>query len=77
MILEVKQLEKSFGARRAVAGINLLLNEGEVLGLLGPNGAGKTTTLAMIGGLLQPEAGSITIGGWDLAASSPGQSTAG
>ncbi|MGI6658739.1 MAG: ABC transporter ATP-binding protein [Dethiobacteraceae bacterium] len=66
MILEVKQLEKSFGARRAVAGINLLLNEGEVLGLLGPNGAGKTTTLAMIGGLLQPEAGSITIGGWDL-----------
>lgn len=51
----------------AVDGVAFMVGRGEVLGLLGPNGAGKTTTIKMICGLLLPDAGTITIGGLDLA----------
>ena len=61
MKLECKLLEKSFGRRQVVNGINLHVNSGEVCGLLGPNGAGKTTTFHMLVGFLEPNAGKVFI----------------
>ncbi len=62
--LEIDQLEKHFD-RPAVSGLDLKVKGGEFYALLGPNGAGKTTTLRMVAGLLQPDAGSISIFGVD------------
>jgi ABC-2 type transport system ATP-binding protein len=58
--LEVRGLTKRFD-RPAVDALDLTVRTGEFYALLGPNGAGKTTTLRMVAGLLQPDAGSITI----------------
>ncbi len=69
-LLEVKDLKKSFGSRQAVDGISFEVEEGDVFGLLGPNGAGKSTTLSMICGLLKANSGSVTVGGYDIAAES-------
>ncbi|MFV0374659.1 ATP-binding cassette domain-containing protein [Microbacterium sp.] len=60
-------LVKAYGGVHAVDGIDLEIPSGALYGVLGPNGAGKTTTLSMIAGLLRPDAGTITIGGIDLA----------
>ena len=62
-MLEVTGLMKSFGSTPAVDGVSLHLEPGRILGLLGPNGAGKTTTVAMICGLLSPDAGSVMVDG--------------
>lgn len=51
---------------RAVDGLNLHVDEGDIFGFLGPNGAGKTTTIRMLDGLLQPTAGSAHIAGMDI-----------
>ena len=51
----------------AVAGVDLDIEEGEVVGFLGPNGAGKTTTLRMLTTLLRPTAGEATVAGYDVA----------
>ncbi|MDB5811447.1 MAG: transporter related protein [Betaproteobacteria bacterium] len=59
-------LSRSFGAHTAVAGLNLELKRGEILGFLGPNGAGKTTTMQMLTGNLAPSQGAIKICGIDL-----------
>lgn len=63
--LEVRDLAKSYGGKRAVDGISFNVRAGELYALLGPNGAGKTTTLRMIAGLLQADAGNITVFGAD------------
>jgi ABC-2 type transport system ATP-binding protein len=60
-MLKLKQLEKKYGEKVAVNGIDLEVNDGEIFGFLGPNGAGKTTTIKMIVGLLQPDQGKIFI----------------
>ncbi len=65
-LLDVRQLRKSFGTLLAVDGVSFRVQEGEIYGLLGPNGAGKTTTLAMISGLLRPDAGEVTVAGADF-----------
>lgn len=65
-LLQVKNLEKSFGQRKAVKNVSFNVNKGEVFGLLGPNGAGKSTTLSMICGLQKPDAGTITVGEWRM-----------
>ncbi len=66
-MLEVTNLYKSFRNVRAVNGLSLHVQAGEIVGLLGPNGAGKTTTLRCICGILRPDAGQIIVGGYDLA----------
>jgi len=66
-MLEVTNLYKSFRNVRAVNGLSLHVQSGEIVGLLGPNGAGKTTTLRCICGILRPDAGQIVVGGFDLA----------
>ena len=63
--LEVRDLAKSYGGKRAVDGISFNVRAGELYALLGPNGAGKTTTLRMIAGLLQADAGNIRVFGTD------------
>src|ERR1700727_1424095 len=61
--IAVRGLRKSFGAKEAVAGINLDIAYGSLSGLVGPNGAGKTTSLSMMTGLLRPDMGSVAING--------------
>jgi ABC-2 type transport system ATP-binding protein len=62
----VRGLHKSFGAKEAVAGINLEIAAGSLAGLVGPNGAGKTTSLSMMTGLLRPDLGQVLINGLDV-----------
>ncbi len=64
LALDINGLEKCFD-RPAVSGLDLQVKGGEFYALLGPNGAGKTTTLRMVAGLLQPDAGSISVFGID------------
>jgi oleandomycin transport system ATP-binding protein len=59
-------LVKRFGETTALAGVDLAVRTGTVLGLLGPNGAGKTTTVRVLATLLQPDAGRATVGGYDV-----------
>ena len=63
--LKISGLKKTFD-RPAVSGLDLEVRGGEFYALLGPNGAGKTTTLRMVSGLLQPDAGSISVFGVDV-----------
>ena len=69
-VLQVSGLVKTFGSLKAVDDVSLQISPGETFGLLGPNGAGKTTTISMIAGLLEPDAGSITIMGEPMVNSS-------
>ena len=61
--LHITEVEKSFGTRKALNGIELTVQPGESLGLLGPNGAGKSTLVRSIAGRVQPERGTIRIHG--------------
>jgi oleandomycin transport system ATP-binding protein len=61
-------LAKRFGDTTALAGVDLAVRTGSVLGLLGPNGAGKTTAVRILATLLRPDAGHATIGGYDVVA---------
>jgi ABC-2 type transport system ATP-binding protein len=62
-IIEARGLTKRFGPVLAVDQLSFSVEQGSVVAFLGPNGAGKTTTLRMLLGLVQPDAGSATIGG--------------
>ncbi len=64
--LKVRNIFKSYRKHRAVNGISLEVNQGEVVGLLGPNGAGKTTTFNIITGLIKPDEGSVTLDDTDI-----------
>ena len=57
---------KSFGKTQALAGVDLTVKAGSVLGLLGPNGAGKTTTVRILTTLLEPDAGGAEVAGIDV-----------
>jgi ABC-2 type transport system ATP-binding protein len=65
-VIEAEGLVRHYGAQRAVDGLNLRVERGEVFGLLGPNGAGKTTTIRMLTTLLAPHAGSARVCGFDV-----------
>jgi ABC-2 type transport system ATP-binding protein len=64
--IAVHALRKSFGAKEAVAGIELEIAAGSFAGLVGPNGAGKTTSLSMMTGLLRPDSGPVLVNGLDV-----------
>ncbi|WP_417605482.1 LPS export ABC transporter ATP-binding protein [Oceanimonas baumannii] len=65
--LKARGLQKSYKGRKVVADVSLTVNTGQIVGLLGPNGAGKTTSFYMIVGLVQRDAGSITIDDRDIS----------
>lgn len=62
-VIEIKNLNKSYGKKQALTDVNLNLERGRIVGLLGPNGSGKTTMIKLINGLLTPNSGSITVDG--------------
>jgi len=66
-MLEVKDLEVSYGMIKAIKGISFEVNEGEVISLIGANGAGKTTTLHTVSGLISPDNGTIMFKGQDIS----------
>ncbi|MFO0951399.1 MAG: LPS export ABC transporter ATP-binding protein [Isosphaeraceae bacterium] len=65
-LLEVRGLEKWYGRRQVVNGVDFDINRGEVVGLLGPNGAGKTTSFRMTIGLIDADGGSVVFDGRDV-----------
>ncbi len=66
-MIHLENLTKTYGRTVAVSGLNLTVPDGELFGFIGPNGAGKTTTIRMIGGLVAPTSGSVTIDGINMA----------
>jgi len=66
ILIETQNLVKRYGDKIAVDDVSFQVYAGEVFGFLGPNGAGKTTTIKMIVGLLQPTAGIVKVGGYNV-----------
>jgi ABC-2 type transport system ATP-binding protein len=62
-MIEVADLQKSYGSLKAVDGVSFHIEKGEAFALLGPNGAGKSTTLLMLAGVLAPDSGTIRLAG--------------
>ncbi|HNR93032.1 MAG TPA: LPS export ABC transporter ATP-binding protein [Kiritimatiellia bacterium] len=65
-LVSTEELEKVYGGRRVVSGVNINVRPGEIVGLLGPNGAGKTTSFYMIMGLIRPTAGRVHFAGREV-----------
>jgi lipopolysaccharide export system ATP-binding protein len=65
-LLKVRGLVKNYGSRRVVDGVDFEVDPGEIVGLLGPNGAGKTTSFRMTCGLVDADAGRVTLGDHDV-----------
>lgn len=65
-ILEAIDLHKTYGRRHVVDGVNLYVEEAEIVGLLGPNGAGKSTSFRMICGMVLPDRGQVFLGGQEV-----------
>lgn len=66
VLIEAKNLARSFGPIRAVDDVSFQVRRGEVLGFLGPNGAGKSTTMKMLTSFLTPSSGQATVCGFDV-----------
>lgn len=62
-MIEIKHVTKTFGTKKAVDDLDLIIPTGEIIGFIGPNGAGKTTTIKMMTGVLNPDEGDIIING--------------
>ncbi len=65
-MLELKNLSKNFGKKKAVDNLSMSLEAGDIFGFIGPNGAGKTTTLKMIVGILEADSGEVIVDGENL-----------
>jgi ABC-2 type transport system ATP-binding protein len=65
-MIDVSDLKKSYGPIEALRGVGFHIAEGEIVGLLGPNGAGKTTIMKILTGYLQPDEGTVQVGGLDV-----------
>jgi lipopolysaccharide export system ATP-binding protein len=65
-LLKARGLVKTYGRRRVVDGVDFEVHPGEIVGLLGPNGAGKTTSFRMTCGMIDPDAGNVTLAGKDV-----------
>ncbi len=68
MLLETKQLSKAFGGLRAVGGVDLHIDDGEIVAIIGPNGSGKTTFFNVVSGIMPATAGTILFKGRDVTA---------
>ena len=73
MLLSAENVSKTFGSLRAVAGADLSIDEGQIIGLIGPNGSGKSTLLSLIAGNQQPSGGRILFDGHDITRHSADQ----
>src|SRR5437588_958456 len=71
MLLELRQVSRSFGGLMAVRSVDLTVTEGEILGLIGPNGAGKTTLFNLVTGTFRPTHGTILFDGRDITRLAP------
>jgi simple sugar transport system ATP-binding protein len=71
VVLEARELAKSYGQVEALKGVSLSVSEGEVIGLLGDNGAGKSTLVSLLSGAASPTAGEIWVDGARQSYSSP------
>lgn len=69
--IHLDQVVKRFGAVQALAGVSAELRGGRLTGLVGPDGAGKTTLMRMMAGLMSPDAGRITVAGYDVVRQAP------
>ena len=65
-MIVIENLQKTYGKTRALAGIDLTVNRGELFGFLGPNGAGKSTTIRILTGLTKMSEGRARLGGFDI-----------
>lgn len=70
-LMEIRNLDKSFGGLSAVLNFNFRLDQKELIGLIGPNGAGKTTVFNLITGVYKPDQGSIVFNGQDIVGMAP------
>lgn len=75
-ILEVREVSRNFGMLKAVDGVSLRVDEGEVVGIIGTNGSGKTTLVNLVTGYLAPVSGEILFDGHAIAGLKPRQITA-
>ena len=71
ILLEVKNVSKSFGGLQAIMNVSFELNRGRILGIIGPNGSGKTTLVNLITGFVKPDAGKIYFKGRDITGLPP------
>lgn len=74
-LLDIQQLNKGFGGLKAIDGLDMHVDEGEILSIIGPNGAGKTTLFNLISGLLAPDEGQIHFDGHSIKGLFPNQIT--
>ncbi len=73
MILEADQLSISFGGVRAINGVNIAIESGQVFSIIGPNGSGKTTLFNLVSGIYTPNSGSIRFAGETVTGLAPDQ----
>src|SRR5262245_16216352 len=73
MLLEVKDLVKSFGGIRAVRSVSIAIEKGSICAIIGPNGAGKTTFFNLLTGIYKPDSGTIAFDGRSLIGLRPDQ----
>jgi ABC-2 type transport system ATP-binding protein len=71
LAIEAVGLEKSFGQTHALAGLDLVIDQGKILGVLGPNGSGKTTAVRVLTTLLRPDRGMARVAGYDVVTQAP------
>lgn len=71
VVLEVRNLSRSFGGLKAVQDVSFKLRQNEILGIIGPNGAGKTTLFNLLNGFLRPGTGEILLGGREMSGRKP------
>jgi branched-chain amino acid transport system ATP-binding protein len=64
--VEVKDLRRSFGGIKAVAGVSFEVQPAEIVGIIGPNGSGKSTLFSLLSGTIAPTSGTIRLSGWDV-----------
>ena len=76
-MLDIQHLTKTYGEKKAVDDLSLRIAPGEIYGFIGHNGAGKTTTLKAAVGILQFDAGEITIGGHSIKTAPPPSAASG